>query len=119
MGKNAIAQIGFAAPRETVNVDAPTVAEKSLQRRAEQNQRGIFDQRPLGVSGPERRIDTALDQPRQRDTGEVGGDEREDAENEEPAVAINEKLDPMVIAKNRPVLFFYAARSPSAILILW
>jgi hypothetical protein len=119
MRKHAIAQIGFAAAREAVNVDAPAVTEKSLQRRAEQNQRGILDQRALAVRAAQRRVDAALDQPRQGDTGKVGGNEREDAEKQEPAVAINEKLDAMVIAENRSVLFFAPVNSPSAILSRW
>jgi hypothetical protein len=118
VGKHPIAQIGFAAARETMNMDAPAIAEEALQCRAEQNQRGIFDQRALAIRAAQRRVDTALNQPRQRDTGQVGGDEREDAENEKAAVAINQKLDAMVIAKNRSALFFTPVNSPSAVVIL-
>jgi hypothetical protein len=32
MSEHSIAQVGFAAARETVDVDAPTVAKESLQR---------------------------------------------------------------------------------------
>jgi hypothetical protein len=48
----------------------------------------------------ERSIDAALDQPRQSDTGKICGDQREKAEDEETAVALDEKLDAVVVAKN-------------------
>ena len=53
-----------------------------------------------------RRIDAALDQPRQRDAGKIGGDQGNNAEQEQPAVAVNEKLDPVVVAKNLSILWF-------------
>jgi hypothetical protein len=61
VGKHPIAQIGFAATRETMNIDAPAVAEKALQCRAEQDQRGIFDRRAPAVRAAQRRVDPALD----------------------------------------------------------
>jgi len=59
-----------------------------------------MDQRWIAVFGAERGIDPVLDQPWQRNAGEVGGDQRKNTENEKTAVAVNEKLDPVVIAKN-------------------
>jgi hypothetical protein len=50
-------------------------------------------------------IDAALDQPGQGDAGEIGADQRENAEDKETAMAINEKLNTMVIAKNLCVPF--------------
>ena len=98
-----------------MNVDAPAVAKKSLHRGGAEDQQRIAEQRALGAmvkSG----IDAALDQPRQGDAGEIGADQRKNAENEETAMTINEKLNTMVIAKNLCVLFrcgFYRTIRPN------
>jgi hypothetical protein len=52
----------------------------------------------------ERGIDTVLDQPRQSDPCQIGRYEGKNAEDEKTAIAINEKLDTMIIAKNLSVL---------------
>jgi hypothetical protein len=48
----------------------------------------------------QRGVDAALDQPRQRHAGKVGGDEREDTEDQVTTVTVDEKLDALVVTKN-------------------
>ena len=45
---------------------------------------------------------------------EIGGDQREQAEHEESAVAVNEKLDAMVIAENLSYPSWVCAQTPRA-----
>jgi len=106
MGEHDFAQIGLAAARETVNVDAPAEAKETLQCGRANYQQRVGQRRSVAILGPQRRVDAALDQPRQGDAGEIGGDEGNNAEQEQPAVAVNEKLDPVVVAKNLSVLWF-------------
>ena len=54
----------------------------------------------------QRGIDAALDEPGQSDAGEIGSDQRQNAEDDESAVALDEKLDAVVIAQNRSILLF-------------
>jgi hypothetical protein len=112
MSKYPVAKVGFAAARETVDVDAPEVAEKPLQRRGTENQQRILEQGTIGV-GADRRIDAALDQPGQGDTREIGSDERENAKDEKTPVAINKELDAVVVAENRRFLWVMTAKWPS------
>ena len=106
MSEDPIAQIRLAAARKTMNIDAPAVAEKTLQRCRAEDQQRIVDQRSVSFAGMKGGIDAALDQPRQGDAGEIGGDQRQDAEKYKPAVALDKKLNPVVIAKNFSVLWF-------------
>jgi len=46
------------------------------------------------------RIDGVLDEPRQRHAGKVRGDQGKNPKNQETAIAINEKLDAVVMTKN-------------------
>ena len=108
----AVPKVGFAAARETVDVDAPEVAEKPLQRRGTENQQRILEQGTIGV-GADRRIDAALDQPGQGDAREIGSDERENAKDEKTPVAINKELDAVVVAENRRFLWVMTAKWPS------
>ena len=41
MGEHPIAQIGLAAAREAMNIDAPAVAKKTLQRGGAENQQRV------------------------------------------------------------------------------
>ena len=106
MGEHDIAQVGLATAREAVNVNAPAEAKKALQRCRAENQQGISDERSVAVLGAHRRVDAAFDQPWQGKTGKISGDQGKNAEKEQPSVAVNEKLDPVVIAKNLCVLWF-------------
>src|SRR5258706_3958390 len=106
MRKNPIAQVCLAAAREAVNIDAPAVAEKPLERRRAEDQQGIMKQRQTSIFGVQRGIDAALDQPGKRDAGQISGDQRQDAEENQPAIALDEKLDAVVIAKNFSILWF-------------
>src|SRR6266545_8007191 len=105
MSEHSIAQIGFAATRKAVDIDTPAVAEESLQRGSTENQQRIFEQGSTALRRAQRRVDTVLDQPGQSDTGEIGSDKRENAEDKKMPVAVDEKLNAVVIAKNRDVLF--------------
>jgi hypothetical protein len=82
MGEHDIAQIGLAAARETMNVDAPTEAKETLQRGRPDNQQRVGQQRGGVLLGSQSGIDAALDQPGQGDAGEIGGDQGNDAEQE-------------------------------------
>jgi hypothetical protein len=44
-----------------VNVDAPTIAEKSLQRGGTEDQQRIFEQGSTALRRAQRRVDTVLD----------------------------------------------------------
>jgi hypothetical protein len=108
VGKYAVPKLGFAATRETVDINAPAIAEETLQRGGAEDQQRILKQRTIG-RGAERRIDTALDQPGQGDAREIGGDERQNAKDEITSVAINEKFDPVVVATNCRILWLMTA----------
>jgi hypothetical protein len=105
MSEHSIAQIGFAAPRKAVDIDTPAVTEESLQRGSTENQQRIFEQGSIAFRRAQRRVDAVLDQPGQSDTGEIGSDKRDNAEDKKMPVAVDEKLNAVVIAKNRGVLF--------------
>jgi hypothetical protein len=81
-----------------VDVDAPAITEKTLKRCRAENQDRVIKQRALRLGDTERRIDTPLDQPGQRDAGQIRGDQRENAEDQIAAVPVNEKFNAMVIA---------------------
>jgi hypothetical protein len=104
MREHPVAQIRLATAREAVNVYAPAVAKETLQTGGAKNQQWIIELRIVGFPGGQRRIDAALDQPGQSDAGKVGGDERNDAENDKPAIAVDEKLDALIVTKNLPLL---------------
>jgi hypothetical protein len=89
MGKNPIPQIGLAAPRETVDIDAPAVTKKALHSGGAEDQQRILDQRAIAGRGAKRGIDAALDQPRQANAGEVGGNQRQNAQDEKPSMPVN------------------------------
>ena len=93
-----------------MNVNAPAEAKETLQRGRADDQQRVGQQRGAALLGPQRRVDATLDQPRQGDAGEIGGDQGNDAEQEQPAIAVNEKLDPVVVTKNLSILWFGAAR---------
>jgi hypothetical protein len=112
VGKYAVPKLGFAATREAVDVDAPAVAEETLQGCGAEDQQRILEQGTIG-GGAERRIDAIFDQPGQSDAREIGGDERKDAEDEITPVALNEKLDAVVVAENRRILWLMTAKRPS------
>src|SRR5581483_4106243 len=102
--EDPVAQIGLAAPREAVDIDAPAVAEKTLKGGGAKNQQRILDQRAPPASAVERGVDAALDEPGQRDAGEIRGDEREDAQDEKTPIAVDEKFYALIVVKNRRVL---------------
>jgi len=106
VGEHDIAQVRLATTREAVNINAPAKAKKALQRCRAENQQGVSDERRVAVPGAQRRVDAAFDQPWQGQTGKIGGDQGKNTEQEQPAVAVNEKLDPVVIAQNLRVLWF-------------
>jgi hypothetical protein len=58
------------------------------------------EQRAIAGTLAKSRVDTVLDQPRQGDAGEIGGNQRNDAENKKPAMAIDQKPDAVVMTKN-------------------
>ncbi len=60
-----------------------------MQRGGAENQKRVLEQRSLGIARAERRIDAALDQPRQSDAGEIGGDQRNNAEDEEISMTVD------------------------------
>ena len=104
MSEHDVAQISLAAARETVNVDAPAEAQKPLQRGRAQYQQRVGQQRNVAFLSAQRRVDAAFDQPRQGDAGEIGGDQGNNADNEQPAVAVNEKFDPVIVTQNLSIL---------------
>jgi putative intracellular protease/amidase len=65
----------------------------------QQYQQRILEQRSTGAA-VKRGVDAAFDQPRQGDAGEIGSDQRKKAEDEKAAVALDQKLDTVVVAKN-------------------
>ena len=87
-----------------MNVNTPTEAKEALQRSRAENQQRVSDERGAAVLGMQRRIDAAFDQPGQGYAGKIGGDQRNNAKKEQSAVAVNEKLDPMIIVKNLSIL---------------
>src|SRR5262245_9979537 len=103
VGKDPVPQIRFTAAREAVDVDAPAIAKQSLHCRRAENQQGIIELRDRSLLGGQSGIDAALDQPGQSDTGEIGGDQRKNTEDDKPAVAVDEEFDALVIAKNRSI----------------
>ena len=96
-----------------MNIDPPAVAEKSLERGGPQDQQRILNQRWAGLFGAESRIDAALDQPRNGDTRQIRSDQRQNAEDEKTAMAVNKKFDPVVIATNFGVLWQAAKKDPT------
>jgi len=87
-----------------VDVNPPKISEQTLEGGGADNQRWIFEQRAIAPRVAKRRIDAVLDQPGQGDAREIRRDQRENAQDEKAAVAINQELDAMVMAKNRSVL---------------
>jgi len=59
-----------------------------LQRGGAEDPQRVFDERTMAVRAKSR-IDTALDQPGQGDAGEVGGNQRQNAEDKKTAMALD------------------------------
>jgi hypothetical protein len=72
-----------------VDIDAPAVAKKSLQRGGAEDQQRIPEQRATGVRGAKRRIDAAFDQPGEGDAGKVRADQRKNTQDEKAAMPVN------------------------------
>ena len=75
MRKNFFAQIGFRFARKTVDVDAPAVTKKALEDCRQQDQQRKINQRNAGQLLLYRRVDAFLNQPGQRDSGQIGADQ--------------------------------------------
>jgi hypothetical protein len=104
VGEHHVAQVGLAAARKTVNVNTPAKTKKTLKRSRAENQQWVSNERFVTALGAQRRIDAAFDQPRQGDAGEIGGDQRNNTEEEQPAIAVNQEFDAVIIVKNFSIL---------------
>ena len=81
-----------------MNIDAPAITEKSLEHGSAENHQRVAEQRPRVARPIQGRIDPSLDQPGKRHAGKIRGDQRKNAQDEKMTVAVNEKLDPVVVA---------------------
>ena len=75
MRKHLFAQIGLRFARKTVDVDAPAVTKKALEDCRQQDQQRKINQRNAGQLLLYRRVDAFLNQPGQRDSGQIGADQ--------------------------------------------